>query len=279
LVAHGQHTGFTDIAPTAHGEDEARALGLRFRTTHFSKILTSPLRRAGQTCELAGLGADAEIEPDLVEWNYGDYEGKRTVDIQQGRPGWNIWRDGRPQGETPANVSDRADRIVARLPAPYRATLRFSRTANLAQLSRRDGSDWQSSKLNTSRSVRHRSASWRMRPVAEGPGHCALECDPVNANRALHVLALNSGSSSLKFGLYRVNPILVHRTPLRMRCSPALAARVACIAGFQDDAIRDFPTHKSIISICDGEVCMPFLSDQITDAEDTSVSSEAAMPG
>jgi broad specificity phosphatase PhoE len=113
----GQHTGFTDIALTAHGEDEARALGPRFRTTHFSKILTSPLRRARQTCELAGLGADAEIEPDLVEWNYGDYEGKRTVDIQQERPGWNIWRDGCPQGETPANVSDRADRIVARLRA------------------------------------------------------------------------------------------------------------------------------------------------------------------
>jgi len=113
----GQHTGFTDIALTARGEDEARALAPRLRTTHFRKILTSPLRRARQTCELAGLWADAEIEPDLVEWNYGDYEGKRTVDIQEQRPGWNVWREGCPQGETPANISDRADRIVARLRA------------------------------------------------------------------------------------------------------------------------------------------------------------------
>jgi probable phosphoglycerate mutase len=66
---------------------------------------------------LAGLAAEADPEPDLVEWNYGDYEGKRTVDIHQERPGWNVWRDGCPHGETPANISDRADRLLARLRA------------------------------------------------------------------------------------------------------------------------------------------------------------------
>jgi len=111
----GQHTGLTDIALTAHGENEARALAPRLRMIAFTQILTSPLRRARQTCELAGCGAEARIEPDLVEWNYGDYEGKRTVDIHEERPGWNVWRDGCPHGETPANISDRADRLLARL--------------------------------------------------------------------------------------------------------------------------------------------------------------------
>jgi probable phosphoglycerate mutase len=111
----GQHTGFTDIALTSHGEDEARALASRLRTVQFTPILTSPLLRARQTCELAGFGAQGDSEPDLVEWNYGDYEGKRTVDIHEERPGWNVWRDGCPHGETPANISDRADRLIARL--------------------------------------------------------------------------------------------------------------------------------------------------------------------
>ena len=123
LVRHGetawsitnQHTSSTDIGLTAHREDEARALPAPLRITHFTKILTSPLRRARQTCELAGCGAAVEIDPDLMEWNYGDYEGERTVDIQEGRPGWNVWRDGCPHGETPTNISDRADRLLARL--------------------------------------------------------------------------------------------------------------------------------------------------------------------
>jgi probable phosphoglycerate mutase len=111
----GQHTGFTDITLTAHGEDEALALAPHLRTVHFTKILTSPLRRARQTCELAGFGAVGEIDPGLVEWNYGDYEGKRTVDIREGRLGWNVWRDGCPRGESPADISDRADRLLIRL--------------------------------------------------------------------------------------------------------------------------------------------------------------------
>jgi probable phosphoglycerate mutase len=111
----GQHTGVTDLSLTAHGEDEARALGPQLRTISFAQILVSPLRRARQTCELAGLGAAAHIEPDLVEWNYGDYEGLRTADIRCTRAGWNIWRDGCPNGESPANVEGRADRLLDRL--------------------------------------------------------------------------------------------------------------------------------------------------------------------
>ncbi len=113
----GQHTGLTDIALTAHGEEGARALAPRLRTTSFARILTSPLRRARQTCELAGFGAEAQIEPDLVEWHYGDYEGKRTADVERIRAGWNVWRDGCPHGESPADISDRADRLLGRLRA------------------------------------------------------------------------------------------------------------------------------------------------------------------
>jgi probable phosphoglycerate mutase len=112
----GQHTGFTDIALTSQGESAARALAPCLRKIHFTKILTSPLLRARQTCQFAGLGT-AEIDPDLAEWDYGDYEGERTVDIQEERPGWSVWRDGCPNGETPADISDRADRVLARLRA------------------------------------------------------------------------------------------------------------------------------------------------------------------
>ncbi len=111
----GQHTGLTDIALTAHGQEEARALGVRLRATAFTTVLTSPLRRARQTCELAGLGVAAQVEPDLTEWHYGDYEGERTCDIQRIRAGWNVWRDGCPQGESPADVAVRADRLLGRL--------------------------------------------------------------------------------------------------------------------------------------------------------------------
>jgi len=110
-----QHTGRTDLPLTAHGEDEARQLGGRISDIGFAHVLTSPLQRARQTCALAGLGREPEIEPDLAEWDYGDYEGKRSVDIRKGRPGWNVYRDGCPGGETPVQISDRADRLIKRL--------------------------------------------------------------------------------------------------------------------------------------------------------------------
>ena len=113
----GRHTGRTDIPLTANGEDEARELGKRLRDIAFDHVLTSPLKRALQTCTLVGLDKASENEPDLAEWDYGDYEGQRSLDILNGRPDWNVYRDGCPHGEMPAQVSDRADRLLARLRA------------------------------------------------------------------------------------------------------------------------------------------------------------------
>lgn len=111
----GQHTGRTDMALTPRGEDEARSLRPSLLGLHFAHVLTSPLGRARRTCELAGLGLTAEIETDLAEWDYGLYEGKASMDIHRDRPGWNCYRDGCPGGESPDDISRRADRIVTRL--------------------------------------------------------------------------------------------------------------------------------------------------------------------
>jgi len=111
----GQHTGRTDIPLIQQGEQDARKLAERLHAVTFSRVFTSPLRRARRTCELAGLDELGEIEPDLAEWDYGDYEGRRLVEIRNGRPGWNLFRDGCPGGESPAQASERADRLIARL--------------------------------------------------------------------------------------------------------------------------------------------------------------------
>ena len=113
----GQHTGRTDIPMTTQGEQDARKLAGRLRTVKFSRVFISPLQRARRTCELAGLDEIAEIEPDLMEWDYGDYEGQRPVDIRKARPEWNVFRDGCPGGESPVQVSERADRMIAQLRA------------------------------------------------------------------------------------------------------------------------------------------------------------------
>ena len=111
----GQHTGLTDLPLTATGEEHARKLGGRLRGMQFAKVFTSPLRRAAKTCELAGFGVSAEIDPDLVEWNYGEYEGLRSDEILAMRPDWELVRDGCPGGESPAQVGERADRVVQRV--------------------------------------------------------------------------------------------------------------------------------------------------------------------
>lgn len=111
----GQHTGRADIALTAHGEDAARAVGQRLRNIAFSHVLTSPLQRAQQTCALAALLPAPAIEPDLAEWDNGDDEGRTRAEILASRQGWNLFRDGSPHGEAPAQISDRADRLIARL--------------------------------------------------------------------------------------------------------------------------------------------------------------------
>ena len=113
----GQYTGRTDIPLTAHGEDEARELGRRIRNIPFARVLSSPLKRAQQTCALAGLIPTAEIEPDLAEWDNGEDEGRTPADILASRPGWNLFRDGSPRGETPAEISIRADRLITRVRA------------------------------------------------------------------------------------------------------------------------------------------------------------------
>jgi broad specificity phosphatase PhoE len=122
----GRHTGRTDMPLTRQGEQDARALGERLRATRITRVFTSPRERARQTCALAGLAAVAVIEPDLAEWDYGDYEGQRSADIRKGRPDWNLFRDGCPHGEMPAQVSDRADRLIARLRALDGAVALFS---------------------------------------------------------------------------------------------------------------------------------------------------------
>ncbi len=111
----GQHTGRTDLPLTEHGEEEARKLADRFSAVDFARVFTSPLQRARRTSEFAGLGAAAKVEADAVEWDYGDYEGQRPADIRKERPDWNIFRDGCPQGESPDQVSARADQLISRL--------------------------------------------------------------------------------------------------------------------------------------------------------------------
>jgi len=113
----GQHTGVTEVALTAHGEDEARSLAPILGKVAFARVLASPRQRARRTCELTGLGAAAEIEPNLAEWGYGDYEGLTPAEIAARRPGWEVFRDGCPGGETPQQVSDRADRLLQSLRA------------------------------------------------------------------------------------------------------------------------------------------------------------------
>ena len=122
----GQHTGRTDLPLTEHGERNARALGERLRGRKFARVFTSPLQRAVRTCELAGFGGAAEEDPDLVEWDYGEYEGRRTAEIHAERPGWLLFRDGCPGGEAPDEVGARADRVIARLRAVGGDVLLFS---------------------------------------------------------------------------------------------------------------------------------------------------------
>lgn len=122
----GQHTGLTDIPLTERGEHDARRLGVRLRGRRFAKVLTSPLQRAARTSELAGFGAAAEVDGDLVEWNYGAYEGRRGVEIRAERPDWDLFRDGCPGGESPDQVGARADRVLSRVRAIDGDVLLFS---------------------------------------------------------------------------------------------------------------------------------------------------------
>lgn len=111
----GQYSGRADIPLTAHGEDEARDVGRRLRGIPFTHVLTSPLQRAQETCALAALGPKPMIEPDLTEWDNGKDEGRTPAEVLQSRPNWNLFRDGSPRGESPCQISARANRLLARL--------------------------------------------------------------------------------------------------------------------------------------------------------------------
>jgi len=111
----GQHTGLTDLPLTERGARNARRLGERLREFNVAKVFTSPLQRAARTCELAGFSAVAEIDPDLVEWDYGQYEGRTGAEIRKERPEWQLFRNGCPGGESPNQVDTRAHRVVARV--------------------------------------------------------------------------------------------------------------------------------------------------------------------
>jgi broad specificity phosphatase PhoE len=121
-----QHTGTTDLPLTAQGEREALRLGKRLEGLAFAAVLTSPLQRAVRTCELAGFGSMAKVEPDLMEWNYGAYEGRTSAEIHAERPGWQLFRDGSPGGESPERIGARADRVVRRVRAIEGNSLLFS---------------------------------------------------------------------------------------------------------------------------------------------------------
>ena len=122
----GQHTGLTDLPLTESGELHAQRLGATLSRLTFAKVFTSPLLRALRTCELAGFASRVEILPDLVEWDYGEYEGLRTAEIRSRRPGWDIFRDGAPGGESPSQVAARADHVIKRVRAVSGNVLLFS---------------------------------------------------------------------------------------------------------------------------------------------------------
>ncbi len=122
----GRHTGLTNLPLTPRGEEQARLLRDQLELSGFAKVFTSPLLRAVRTCELSGYGSVAEIDQDLVEWNYGDYEGKKRSEILADRPKWIIFRDGCPGGESPKDLELRADRVIARVRQVHANTLIFS---------------------------------------------------------------------------------------------------------------------------------------------------------
>ncbi len=122
----GQHTGLTDLPLTKRGEANARSLGKLIGHEPFARVFVSPLQRTRRTCELAGYGDRAETLDDLLEWNYGQYEGVKTADIRRDRPAWVLFRDGCPGGESPADVGRRADRVIERVRAIDGNTLLFS---------------------------------------------------------------------------------------------------------------------------------------------------------
>jgi probable phosphoglycerate mutase len=124
--ASGQHTSRTDLPLTDEGRRRAEGLARALSEWAFAVVLTSPLRRARETCEIAGFGSQAELDDDLREWDYGEYEGMTTPEIRESAPNWSLWRDGCPGGEYPADVARRADRVISRLTGAHGDGLAFA---------------------------------------------------------------------------------------------------------------------------------------------------------
>jgi len=145
LVRHGetawtvtrQHTGRTDLPLTEEGERQARLVGKALRGRRFGLVLTSPLRRARETCELAGFGDQAQVREELAEWDYGEYDGRTTAEIRAERPGWSLWGDGVPAGESAADVGRRTDRVIAELRTAQADVLVFGHGHQLRVLAAR----------------------------------------------------------------------------------------------------------------------------------------------
>lgn len=135
--AAGKHTSVTDLSLTDEGRRRASLLREALGSRSFSLVLSSPLRRARETCELAGFGDAAVIAEDLREWNYGEYEGLTTPEIRRRNPGWILWRDGCPAGERPEEVGHRADRALSRLRTVEGAAIAFAHGHILRVLSAR----------------------------------------------------------------------------------------------------------------------------------------------
>ena len=127
MEPHGSTYGASDLPLTERGEQNARALRDRLIGLNLRKVFTSPLQRAARTCELAGFGAVAEVDRDLLEWNYGQYEGRRTAEIHAERPDWQLFRDGCPGGESPDQVGARADCVLSRVRPSERMSCFFRR--------------------------------------------------------------------------------------------------------------------------------------------------------
>jgi probable phosphoglycerate mutase len=166
----GQHTGLTDLPLTRRGECNARRLEERLNGLEFARVLTSPLQRAKRTCELAGFGSTAELDRDLVEWNYGRYEGLRTADIHAIRPDWDMFRDGFPGGESFDEIAARADRVIERVRSIDGAVLLFSSGHFLRVLAAR----WLGLELQAARYFLLSTASLSSLTYEHNPSHPAI---------------------------------------------------------------------------------------------------------
>jgi broad specificity phosphatase PhoE len=166
----GQHTGLTDLPLTERGECSARQLVAPLRGLKFARVFTSPLQRARRTCELAGFGSSAEVDGDLVEWDYGEYECLRTAEIRDLRPGWEIFRDGIPGGESIEQIGARADRVVSRIRSIPGAVLLFSSGHFLRVLAAR----WLGLEPQAARFFLLAAASLSMLTYEHGPSEPAI---------------------------------------------------------------------------------------------------------